>query len=68
MFDDLLQPPGELAARITLSEQPLETRVADVCPGCGLHMLGPSARLVWLRNGGTIHCQSCRLEKTRPAA
>lgn len=64
-FNDLLARPGEMGARILLSELPLELRIADLCPGCGMHMLEPSERVAWLREGGVVHCKGCGIEKSR---
>jgi hypothetical protein len=52
--------------RRELSDRPLEDRIADVCSGCGLHvLLDTGARLRWLKEGGTIQCPGCKMTKTR---
>jgi hypothetical protein len=56
----------ESAFRRELSERPLEDRLADVCAGCGLHiLLDTGERLQWLKEGGTIQCPRCKQRKTR---
>jgi hypothetical protein len=52
-------------ARRELSERPLQDRLADVCPGCGHHILDTKDRLKWLKEGGSIRCSGCGLSKTR---
>lgn len=52
-----------------LSAFSMEDRCADVCPGCGLHMLSDlGARLAWLAEGGEAKCVGCGLTKTREVA
>ncbi len=44
---------------------PLEIRMADVCPGCGQHVMSITARLDWLANEGfpPAWCAGCRISK-----
>lgn len=49
-----------------LQSRDLGDRIADVCPGCGQHMImDTAARLKWILEGGEIRCGSCQITKTR---
>ena len=57
---------ARMRARQTFAAMPIEQRLADVCPGCGQHVLmDEDARVAFIKNGGTITCQNCQIEKTR---
>jgi hypothetical protein len=44
---------------------PLDRRLADVCAGCGQHIVrDPADRLLFLQYGGTVQCPHCALAKT----
>ena len=73
LFDDLLELPLRPAAEHSEAEAirlwndvPIEGRVSDVCPWCGLHMIRSVAeRLAWLRRGGIAECSGCAFRKIR---
>ena len=71
--DEQPKPVVELTAadralmrvRRELSMMPMDVRVADVCPCCGLHtILDEQARLHFFMTGGTTECLMCGQTKT----
>ena len=62
---ELPQDPESVAQR-ELRSLDLGDRIADVCRGCGHHILAScEKRLDWLHIGGTITCSHCKITKTR---
>lgn len=52
------------SVRRGLAAFPVVDRLADVCPGCGQHMIADDAqRLQFLRSGGTTVCPRCGISK-----
>lgn len=61
----------EMAARREFSQLSLELKVADVCPGCGQHIIPDvQARLNWLNERDTrpVRCMNCGISKAQPTA
>jgi predicted RNA-binding Zn-ribbon protein involved in translation (DUF1610 family) len=68
-LDNLLEEPeamSEHQALLLWDTLPIEARVEDVCPQCGLHMIGRVAsRIAWLQRGGVATCSGCGTTKQR---
>ena len=59
----------QMLLRRQLAALPLDVRLGDVCPGCGLHaILDEVARLMFLTDGGSVECPRCRTTKTHAGA
>lgn len=57
-----LDPEGP--ARRELYALTLDDRIADVCPGCGQHILVSAVdRLAWIASRTLIRCSGCGIQK-----
>ena len=62
-MSEVVITPGMQAGR-QLAAMPLEARIADVCPGCGLHIIiDPAERLTAIAEGRSCECPRCHITK-----
>ena len=62
-------PDAGMLARRSLSALPMETRLGDVCPACGQHMIADEIeRLRFFVDGGSATCRRCGISKSRGAS